>query len=90
MNTQAILGAFAGYGPVNPENYRGAPVEAPVKVGDTVRFIPAAFHTGTAGFGGDLRIEVQATVIFVHQDHRYYRAEWTMSPGCTGQECFKF
>ena len=61
-----------------------------MSIGDTVQFVPTAFYCGTAGFGSELRVKVQATVIFIHPDHRWYRAEWEISPGCTGRECFKF
>ena len=64
--------------------------ECPVEVGDKVRFVPSANKGASAGFGGELRVEVTATVIQVNEDHRWYRTAWEMCPGCTGHETFKF
>lgn len=54
-----------------------------------MRFKPAAFSTGVAGFGSDLNVRVDGTVIQVHEEHRWYRVEYKM-PGCIGHETFKF
>lgn len=81
------IGHFAGY-------YSAArelpPQPCPYAVGDTVRFVPSANKGASAGFGGELRVQVTATVIQIHEDHRWYRTAWEMCPGCTGHETFKF
>ena len=61
-----------------------------MSVGDTVRFVPAANRGATAGFSGELNVRVEATVVLIHEDHRWYRTAWEICPGCTGHEYFKF
>lgn len=53
-------------------------------------FKPAAYFSGVANFGGsELDVIVTGTVIYVNEEHRYYRVEYPM-PACIGHECFKF
>ena len=75
---------------VDGTQHRTPNPECPVEVGDKVRFVPSANKGASAGFGGELRVEVTATVIQVNDDHRWYRTAWEMCPGCTGHETFKF
>ena len=69
--------------------YRKNP-DCPYELGDKVRFVPAANKGASAGFGGELRVEVTATVVQIHAEHRWYRTAWEMCPGCIGHETFKF
>lgn len=86
-STRESLGHFAGYRSAAKEL---PPQPCPYAVGDRVRFKPAAFSCGVAGFGGELNVRVEGTVIRVHEDHRWYRVSWEYSPGCTGYETFKY
>ena len=62
------------------------------EIGDKIRFVPSANTDHSAGFTGTLRAEVTGTVIQIHEEHRWYRVEYTLGtePGCIGHECFKF
>lgn len=64
--------------------------DCPVAVGDTVRFKPAAYFTGIAGYSTELDVVVDATVIQIHEEHRWYRCEWRTPGGRTLRESFKF
>ena len=83
--TKQTLGIFAA-GPRVPVVNPGCPVE----IGDTVRFKPAAYFTGTGGLGMELDVVVEATVIQIHEEHRWYRAEWRTAGGRILRESFKF
>ena len=87
MSTLDTVGKFAGYAPRDPA---GAAAEAPVALGDTVRFKPGAYQSSVRGFGEALNVRVDGTVIQIHAAHRWYRVAWEISPGCTGYETFKF
>ena len=66
------------------------PTPCPYEIGDEIRFRPAAFARTRGEDGGyEIPIEVTGTVIQIHEEHRWYRVEYTM-PGCIGRECFKF
>ena len=41
------------------------------------------------GYGKDIETEVTGTVIYINEQHRYYRVEYETA-GCIGHECFKF
>ena len=82
-----MLGHFAGY---DSEARNRPPLPCPYEIGDTIRFKPAAYSTGVAGFGAELDVLVTGTVIQIHEEHRWYRVSWEMRPGCTGHETFKF
>ena len=84
--TKPYLGHFAAGPRMNTENGK-----CPVKIGDEIRFRPAAFMQTPVGFAGeDVTVFVTGTVVLINEDHRYYRTEYTM-PGCRkGHECFKF
>ena len=62
----------------------------PVEIGDTVRFNPSAYCSGTAGLGMDLDVVVEATVIQIHEEHRWYRTEWRTAGGRILRESFKY
>ena len=62
----------------------------PYQTGDPVRFKPAAFFTNVAGFGTDLDVEVSGTVVQIHEEHRWYRAEYRTPGGTVQHETFKF
>lgn len=64
--------------------------ECPVEIGDTVRFKPSAYFSGTAGLGMELDVVVEATVIQIHEEHRWYRTEWRTAGGRILRESFKF
>ena len=64
--------------------------ECPVEVGQEIRFKPAAYFTGTGGLGMELDVIVEATVIQIHEEHRWYRAEWRTAGGRILRESFKF
>ena len=61
----------------------------PYKVGDQVKFKPAAYAESTASFGGALNVVVIGTVEQIHEDHRWYRAAYETPQG-TRHECFKY
>ena len=63
-----------------------------IEIGDKISFKPAAFFNSTACFGTDPRIDtvVSGTVVYINEDHRYYRVEYRLASGCIGHECFKF
>lgn len=64
--------------------------ECPHEIGDKVRFKPAAFaRTRGEDAAFEIPVEVTGTVIQIHEEHRWYRVEYTM-PGCIGREAFKF
>lgn len=66
------------------------PTPCPYEIGDKIRFRPAAFaRTRGDDLGWEIPVEVTGTVIQIHEEHRWYRVEYTM-PGCIGRECFKF
>ena len=60
-----------------------------IKLGDPVSFIPAAFQAHSAGFPEELAITLTGHVVYINQEHHYYRVAFDM-PGCIGHECFKF
>ena len=60
-----------------------------VKIGDTVQIIPCANTDHSAGFAGILLDPIEATVIQVNEEKRWYRVEYQL-PGCIGHETFKF
>lgn len=60
-----------------------------IEIGDKVRFTPACNHDHSCGFPEIMRRETTGTVIQIHEEHRWYRVEYTL-PGCIGHECFKF
>lgn len=60
------------------------------ELGEKVRFVPATNLDHSTGFGEVLQREVTGTVVQIHAVHRWYRAEYTLVPGCIGHECFKF
>lgn len=62
----------------------------PRSIGDKIRFKPAAFAGTTTGYGVDLPVEVTGTVIQIHTEHRWYRVQYELQPGCIGRECFKY
>ena len=83
--TKETLGNFAaGLRSVRPDP------DCPVEIGDTVRFKPSAYFSGTAGLGMDLDVVVEATVIQIHEEHRWYRCEWRTPGGRILRESFKF
>lgn len=83
--TKETLGNFAaGLRSVRPDP------DCPVEIGDTVRFKPSAYFSGTAGLGMDLDVVVEATVIQIHEEHRWYRTEWRTAGGRILRESFKF
>lgn len=60
------------------------------ELGDKIRFKPTAYFTGVANFGGsELDIYVTGTVIYINEEHRYYRVQYE-TPCCIGHECFKY
>ena len=61
-----------------------------VKIGDTVKIIPAANTDHSAGFAEVLLDPVEATVIQVNEEHRWYRVEYPLPGGAVGRECFKY
>lgn len=61
-----------------------------IKIGDKVKIIPAANTDHSAGFAGILLDPIEATVIQVNEEKRWYRVEYKMPGGVTGRECFKF
>lgn len=60
------------------------------KVGDKVKIIPAANTDHSAGFAEVLLDPVEATVIQVNEERRWYRVEYKMPGGVIGRECFKY
>lgn len=60
------------------------------KIGDKVKIIPAANTDHSAGFAGILLDPIEATVIQVNEEKRWYRVEYRMPGGAVGRECFKF
>ena len=83
--TKAVLGFFAV-----GTRWEKPTAECPVEIGDTVRFKPSAYFSGTAGLGMDLDVVVEATVIQIHEEHRWYRCEWRTPGGRILRESFKF
>lgn len=83
MTDEEELRAADGVG-----TYDGAG-SCPHEIGDKVRFRPAGFINSRDAFGPDFPVEVTGTVIQIHEEHRWYRVQYTM-PGCIGHECFKF
>ena len=59
-----------------------------IKIGDKVRFRPAANYDHSCGFPDELQIEVEGTVEYINEKHGYYRVRYEL-PGCDGHECFK-
>lgn len=83
--TKETLGNFAaGLRSVRPD-----PV-CPVEIGQEIRFKPAAYFSGTSGLVTELDVIVTATVIQIHAEHRWYRAEWRTPGGRILRESFKF
>ena len=80
-----VLGRYT----VGPRDVRPDPA-CPVEIGDVIRFKPSAYFSGTAGLGMELDVIVTATVIQIHADHRWYRAEWRTPGGRILRESFKF
>ena len=60
-----------------------------IQVGDKVKIIPAANTDHSAGFAGILLDPIEATVIQVNEERRWYRVEYPLPKG-TGHETFKF
>lgn len=60
-----------------------------IQVGDKVKIIPTANTDHSAGFAEILLDPVEATVIQVNEEHRWYRVEYPLPKG-TGHETFKF
>ena len=62
------------------------------QLGDRVRFIPSANFDRIGGFPEILKAEVTGTIVFIHQEHRWYRVKYIMGSrsGCIGYECFKY
>ena len=83
--TKSVLGFFAaGTRSEKPT------AECPVEVGQEIRFKPAAYFNGTSGLVTELDVIVTATVIQIHAEHRWYRAEWRTPGGRILRESFKF
>lgn len=61
-----------------------------VKIGDKVKIIPAAKADHSAGFAEVLLDPVEATVIQVNEERRWYRVEYPLPGGVIGHETFKF
>ena len=59
-----------------------------IKLGDKVRFRPAANYDHSCGFPDELQIEVEGTVEYINEKHGFYRVHYKL-PGCDGYECFK-
>lgn len=62
------------------------------KLGKIIWFIPAANTDHSSGFPEILREKVPGKIVFIHEEHRWFRVEFQMGdkPGCIGHECFKF
>ena len=71
--------------PLLPMENPGCPHE----IGDKVRFKPAAFYRTKEEPLFEIPVEVTGTVIQIHEEHRWFRVQYTM-PGCIGRETFKF
>ena len=61
----------------------------PYKVGDQVKFKPAAYAESTASFGGALNVVVAGMVVQINEPHRWYRASYETPQG-TRFETFKY
>lgn len=61
-----------------------------IQVGDTVKIIPCANTDHSAGFAEVLMDPIEATVIQVNEEKRWYRVEYKMPGGVIGHETFKF
>lgn len=61
-----------------------------VEIGDKVTIIPAANTDHSAGFAGILLDPIEATVIQVNEERRWYRVEYPLPGGAVGHETFKF
>ena len=61
-----------------------------VKIGDKVKIIPAANTDHSAGFSGILLDPIEATVIQINEERRWYRVEYPLPGGAVGRECFKY
>lgn len=61
----------------------------PYEIGDTVKFKPCNCVNASAGFGEELGRAVTATVVQIHEAHRWYRARYETPQG-TRYETFKF
>lgn len=83
--TKAVLGFFAV-----GTRWEKPTAECPVEVGQEIRFKPAAYFNGSAGLGMELDVIVTATVIQIHAEHRWYRAEWRTPGGRILRESFKY
>ena len=75
-----------GYAGSSPDQGHQA---CPHEIGDKIRFKPAAFYRTKEEPMFEIPVEVTGTVIQIHEEHRWYRVQYTM-PGCIGYECFKF
>ncbi len=62
------------------------------RLGDKIRFLPAANKDHTAGFGGLLAKEATGVIVYINAARRWYQVEYQMGsdPGRVGYECFKF
>lgn len=67
-------------------------------VGDKFYFVPTAYINGpgTGNNGTDAarehlkKCEVEGTVVQIHEEHRWYRVEYTPKFDRPQHECFKF
>ena len=80
-----VLGRYT----VGPRDVKPDPV-CPVEIGQEIRFKPAAYFNGTSGLVTELDVIVTATVIQIHAEHRWYRAEWRTPGGRILRESFKY
>lgn len=58
----------------------------------TLRFKPAAWFDNPQRYTIDPNCvpTVEGRIVYINEDHRYYRVEYQTAPGCIGHECFKF
>lgn len=69
--------------------------KAPVRLGDKLRFVPAAWlekaETNTAKVRiSRMEIDVTGTVDYISETGRFFRVRYETPHGGTQHECFKF
>lgn len=63
-----------------------------IELGDKITFKPHAYFENPAQlsmFGANCPT-VTGEVIYINEEHRYYRVQWRAAAGCICHECFKF
>lgn len=58
-----------------------------IEIGDYYRFVPAANTDHSSGFPDQLQVKVTGTVVFIHEEHRWFRVAWKAG-GTMQHECF--